>query len=158
LTILANQWLWWLLLTVALYITLFVLVPVRTVKDFALFGLVFGAGQAILILWLFQFLLNTWRVVGDPVILGMTTVFTPIAWIPPTIIFAAFFPKDKPWYYILGYILFFAAGAVVVQLLLEQIGLWQDVRWNPLLTGLLATATHTVITVYLILTGIRAKA
>ena len=157
-SILTSQWLWWLLLTLLLYIALFVLVSGRTIKDYALFGLVFGAGQAILVLWLFQFLLNMWRLVGDPVLFGITTLFTPIAWIPPSIIFATYFPKNKPWYYIIGYILIFAAGAVVVQFFLEQIGLWQDVRWNLLLTGLLATTTHTVITVYFILTGIRAKA
>jgi cytochrome c biogenesis protein CcdA len=92
---------------------------------------------------------------GDPAVLGIATVFTPIAWIAPTIIFADYFPKDRPWYYIVGYILLFAAGAVVAQILLEQAGLWRSIRWNPLLTGLLATGTHTVITIALLTTRSR---
>ena len=94
-TILTNEWVWWLVLTFFLYLGLFILVPGRIVKDYVMFGVVFGAGQAILVVWLFQLFLNTWRLVGDPVLFGITTVFTPIAWIPPTIIFAAYFPKVR---------------------------------------------------------------
>lgn len=157
-TILANEWLWWLILTVSLYVALFILVPGRIIKDYILFGIVFGAGQAVLVVWLFQLFLNTWRLVGDPVLMGITTLFTPFAWIPPAIIFAAYFPKTRSWYSRTGYVLLFAAGAVVVQLFLAQIGLWQSIRWNLLYTGLLATATHTVMTGYLVLTRTRLKA
>lgn len=156
-TILTNEWLWWLVLTLFLYLGLIILVPGRIIKDYVLFGVVFGAGQAILVVWLFQLLLNTWRLVGDPVLFGITTLFTPIAWIPPTIIFAAYFPKDRSWYKMIGYILLFAAGAVAIQLFVAQIGLWESIRWNILYTGLLATATHTVMTVYLVLTRTRTK-
>ncbi|MCR3922327.1 MAG: hypothetical protein NUK65_07425 [Firmicutes bacterium] len=99
--------------------------------------------------------MNLWQLVGDPVLLGITTLFTPIAWIAPTIIFAAYFPAERPWYYIVGYIFLFAGGAVVAQLVLEQLGLWRSIRWNPLFTGLLATGTHSLITIVLLTT--RAK-
>ena len=145
------------LLTVLLYIILLILVPVRLVKQYVSLGLAVGTLQAIIVLWIFQFQLALWQLIGDPVVLGITTVFTPIAWIAPTIIFAAYFPTDRPWYYIIGYILLFAVGAVVAQILLEQVGMWRSIRWNPLLTGLLATGTHTVITIALLTTRARIR-
>ena len=156
-TIQANQWLLWLLLTILLYVALVILVPKSRVKAYIPYGLLLGFGQAIIIIWLFQFYLQNWALIGDPVIFGFSTVFTPLAWIPPTIIFAAFFPKNKRWYHIIGYILLFAVGAVGTQFLLEQLGMWQSIRWSLLWTGLLATATHSILTIALLATKARVR-
>jgi hypothetical protein len=72
-----------------------------------------------------------------------------IAWIPSAIIFAAYFPKNKPWHYYPGYILIFAFGAVGMQVFLEQIGLWESIRWNTFLTFLLALVPHSIMTIYI---------
>ncbi|EEG76346.1 hypothetical protein [Dethiobacter alkaliphilus] len=151
-TIGANLWFLWLLLTVFLFVALFFLVPVKKIRAYLPFGIFLGVGLAVIVIWTFQFFLQYWEVTGDPVILGFTTLFTPLAWIPPTIIFAAYFPKYKRWYNVIGYVLLFAVGSMVVQYLLEQVGMWQSFRWNVLWTGLLATGTHTVLTAVLVLT------
>lgn len=156
-TIATNPWVLWLLLTILLFTALFILVPRRIIRQYLLFGLVLGFIQAIVIVWLFQFVLQCWELVGDPAILGIATLFTPIAWIAPTIIYAAYFPQDRRWYYIAGYVLLFALGAVVVQLILEALGMWRDIRWNPVLTGLLATASHVIITIVMLKTRARVR-
>ncbi len=153
----ANKWVLWLALTMLLYIVLFILVPSRIIKQYLLFAVVTGFLQAVIIVWLFQIYIGYWQLVGDPVILGVTTLFTPAAWISPTIIFAAYFPKGRQWYYIVGYILIFAAGAVATQIFLEQLGMWRSISWTPLMTGGLAVAAHTVITVTLFKTSLREK-
>jgi hypothetical protein len=156
-TIQTNPWLWWLLLTALLYIGMLILVPGRLIRTYLLTGLIFGWFQAVLVIWIFQFMLQTWRLVGDPVLLGVTTLFTPLAWVAPTIIFAAYFPRDRSWLKISGYILLFALGAVVIQIFLEQIGLWQSIRWGLPQTALLATVAHVNITIYLLLAKTRIQ-
>ncbi len=153
----SNPTLLWALLTLLLSAVLLILVPWRLVKAYLPYGLLLGTGQALIIVWLFQFFLKFWQLTGDPVVLGFTTLFTPLAWIAPTIIFAYFFPKGRPWYYIAGYILLFASGAIVAQLLLEQAGMWWSISWNPLFTGLLAIFTHSVLTAGLLMTRARVS-
>lgn len=155
--VLADPTLLWVLLTVFLFVILFILVPWRLIKAYLPCGLLLGTGQAVIIVWLFQFNLNFWQLTGDPVILGFTTLLTPIAWIAPTIVFAAYFPEKKYWYYIAAYVLLFAVGAMVAQVLLEQAGMWQSIRWNPLFTAMLATFTHSVLTIGLLATRARVS-
>ena len=150
-----DSWLLWLMLTIMLYVALFILVPIRVIKQLAAFGFWFGFVQAIVITWLLQVYLKVFRLAGDPTFFGIP-IFTAIAWIAPTIIFAAYFPKNKTWYYYPGYILVFAFGAVGTQMVLEQMGLWESIRWNPVLTFLLALVPHSIMSIYIYFARARA--
>jgi hypothetical protein len=152
-----NPWLLWLLLTSLLYIGMFLLVPRRLIQTYLPMALVYGWVQAVIVIWIFQFSLQMWRLAGDPVLLGITTLFTPVAWIAPTIIFAAYFPRDRTWLKIGGYILLYALGAVATYLFLQQLGLWENIRWNALRTGLLSLAAHLNISLYLLLAKTKIK-
>ncbi|MDW7650154.1 MAG: DUF2165 family protein [Bacillota bacterium] len=147
-TIQSNQWFLWFMLTVFLYIAMILIIPQDKIRRLVPFGFWFGFIMAIVITGFFQTLFNAFRLVGDPTVLGIP-VFTPLAWVPPTIAFAVFFPHHKPWYYYPGYILIFITGAVAVQLGLEWFGMWQSIRWNPFLTALLASLPHSLMTIYL---------
>ncbi len=108
-----------------------------------------GIFLAIMIQWLGQTYFKLWYLPSDIQILGIP-VFTVISWFPPTIIYAAFFPRDRKWYKIAGYILLFAAGSAAVQYVMTILDMWVNLRWNSWYTLILAILAHMLITVYIL--------
>lgn len=140
----------WTLVNVFLFVILLVLVPLERIKKLFVYGLIGGTGLAIVIFYVAD-ALNLWNLVGTIKIFNIS-ILPAVAWFFPVVIFANFFPKSDLVISKILYILMFATGSVVVQYGFAILGMWENINWNLFYTFLLATGTHTFLTLYLMYT------
>lgn len=135
---------WWIVIFLASFTIMFIIVPPRKGPDLAPFGFWLGIVQAMAILWFGQTFFKVFLVKGDPTILGIPVSIT-LMWFPIAVIFAYFFPRMDTLLKKVVYIMVFAVGSSLGQFTLENLGLWESLRWNPLYTFLLAIVTHSIL-------------
>jgi hypothetical protein len=109
------------------------LVPRSTIKILFWFSLLWGSSVDVLLILLFRYLqlyhylkLNPYDFFGAP-------MWLPLAWSPAIIIFIYFLPPNKEWYYSFFYIAAFSAIGMAIGMFFTQVGLLQEIHWNPLL-------------------------
>jgi O-antigen ligase len=150
------QTLYWLLLMVGIFATMFVIVPAKARRKLLQLGFWLGLVQAFFWLWLFQANFQLFRLVGDPTLFGIPVIAS-LSWIPAVILFGYYFSKMDTTVKTILLILLFAVGGIAIQYFLEMAGLWQNINWNLGSTFLLALAAHIIITAYLLTTHSRLK-
>jgi hypothetical protein len=108
-------------------------VPRPTIKQLFWFSLLWGSTVDVLLILLFRYLnlyhylkLSPYDFFGAP-------MWLPLAWSPAIIIFIYFFPSRKEWYYSFFYLAAFSAIGLAIGMFFTQIGLLQEIHWNPLL-------------------------
>lgn len=141
---------YWVILLVISFTIMFLLVPPKQGPELSSFGFVFGLVQAVIVLWVGQSYFKLFKFVGDPTLFGIPMIVS-LIWIPPAIVFAKYFHLANTLLKKGAYILVFATGSALGQYALDLLGMFASVRWNPFDTFLLATVTHSIMTVYLIL-------
>ena len=139
---------YWIGLNVILVIALFVLVPIRRIKELFWFGIIGGIGLAGVV-FVFANLLRVWTTVGGVKIMNLFPILPGIAWFFPEVIFGNYFPKDHSFFTKALYVLVFAAGSVVAQYIFDFLDMWRNIHWNLFYTFLLATLTHTILALYM---------
>jgi O-antigen ligase len=150
------QTLYWLLLMVGIFATMFVIVPAKARRELWQLGIWLGLVQAFFWLWLFQANFQLFRLVGDPTLFGIPVIAS-LSWIPAVILFGYYFFKMDTTVKTILLILLFAVGGVAVQYFLEMVGLWQNLNWNLVYTFILALTAHIIISTYLLITRHRLK-
>lgn len=145
----------WLIFVLGLFTVMSLLVSYKNIKKLFPFGFLMGFVQAIIINWPAIYLFRLWRLPGE-VFVGNVPIFVSLSWIPPTIIFANFFPAAKGLIIKAVYILIFASGTGVIQLLQGLIGIWESLRWNFVRTFFMALVTHTIMSLFLPVFGVKS--
>lgn len=143
------QTMYWLLLMIGLFITMFVIVPPHVGPKLSYTGFWLGLVQALVLLRLGQAQFNLVRAVGDPTIFG-TPILASLAWIPPVIIYAYYFQSTDTPFKKVVLLLIFATGATFVQYVLDLAGMWTNINWNLGYTFATATVTHIIISAFLL--------
>lgn len=138
----------WMLFTIAFYMIMFMLIPPKRGPKLSPFGFWLGFVQAVLLTGVCMRKLNLWKLPGDILVCGIP-ILTATAWIPPTILFANFFPAAKSRLLKGAYILLFAAGTTLAQHKLRLLGMWENIRWKDIYTFPLAILTHTIMAIFL---------
>ncbi|MEW5920040.1 MAG: hypothetical protein AB1796_03605 [Bacillota bacterium] len=138
----------WLLFALGWYIMMFILIPPKRGSKLSPFGFWLGFVQAVILNWITVRNHKLWRLPGDILLSGIP-ILTSLAWIPPSIIFANFFPTAKSWFWKATYILFFAAGTTIIQYGQKCLGMWENIKWKDLYTFPLAVLTHTLMAITL---------
>ena len=142
---------WWIGFNILLLVVTFLLVPMERFKQLFVYGLIGGSGLAIPIFFIANYF-ELWETVGG-IDLWMDVPLLPTtAWFFPVVIFGHFFPKSDSFLAKLGYIAFYALGAIVVQYTVARMGLWINKNWNLFYTFLLALTTHSILTLYIMYT------
>jgi len=139
----------WVLLAIVIYTAMFIVVPPAKGPELAPFGFWFGFVQAVVVLYLGQTHFKVFRLVGDPSFFGVPLIST-VIWIVPAVFFAYFFPWAGTTIRKAVLVLIFAAGAAFAQYALDLMGLFENLRWNPFYTFLLAVFTHSNMLGYLL--------
>lgn len=138
----------WVLFTLFLYLVIFMLIPPRRGPRLSPFGFWLGFVQAVVLNAVCVGKLKLWKLPGDLFLAGIP-LFTALAWIPPAILFANFFPAAKSRLLKSAYILLFAAAATFTQKRLRLMGMWENIRWKDFYTFPLAILTHTLMAILL---------
>lgn len=134
----------WVVFTLSLYIIMFLLIPPNRGPKISRFGFYLGFVHAIILNWFAVKKYKLWKMPGDILIYGIP-LFTCLSWIPPSIIFAYYFPYGKTLTWKAGYILFFALGTNITQYIHGVIGMWESMKWKPFFSLPLAILTHTIM-------------
>jgi len=112
------------------------------------FGFYLGFVQAVILNFIAVKKYKLWKIPGDVVIKGIP-ILTCISWIPPSIIYAYYYPYGKKLSWKTGYILLFALGTTIFQYIQGLIGMWESKKWKPIYTFPLAIVTHTIMSMFL---------
>lgn len=138
----------WLLFTIGLYIMLFIIIPPKRGLGLSPFGFWMGFVQAVILNWITVRKHKLWKLPGDILLAGIP-VLTSLSWIPPTILFANFYPAAKKWLWKALYVTLFAFGTTLIQSSQKQLGMWENIKWKDIYTFPLALFTHFIMTVLL---------
>ena len=138
----------WVVFTIACYVLMFILIPPKRGPKVSPFGFYLGFVHAIMLNLLVVKAYRLWKLPGDILIYGIP-LLTCVSWIPPSIIFAYYFPYGKKIITKAGYILTYAVGTTVVQYIQGLIGMWESKKWKPIYTFPLAIITHTTMTLFM---------
>jgi hypothetical protein len=148
-----SQTVYWILFTITLFIIMFLLIPPDHGPELSPFGFWMGLVQAFVVLYLGHAYLKLFNLSGDQTFLGIP-LLTALSWVPPSILFAAYFPWANTVLKKAAYILAFASGtAAVQQFLLMPLGMWKNIHWSTFYTFLLAVVTHSIMTVYYLISN-----
>ena len=138
----------WLMFTIALYVILFIIIPPKRGPKLSPFGFWMGFVQAVFVTGIGVRNKKLWKLPGDILFNGIP-ILTSLSWIPTSIIFANFYPAAKKRIWKTLYIMFFAAGTVLIQRFQRVIGMWENIKWKDSYTFPLALVTHLIMTVFL---------
>lgn len=148
-----NQ-VYWLLLTIVLYGGMFLLVPLRKIRDYFSFGLLFGPGLALLIMFVGVSLFSLWEIRQPLIPIADFDLSLVLDWFPPVIIFCHYLRRfSNNWISLISYILIFASASTIAKIYLSYFDLWVDIRWSSFHSFLLGISTHLLMSFYLILRG-----
>ncbi len=144
--------LFWLYITIALYLGMFLLVPVKKIKDYFSAGIYFGIFLALLIMFVGSTLFKLWATQNMLINVAGFEFTLALDWFPPVIIFCHYIKYfSKNWYTLVIYIMLFAAGSTIQKNILTYYGYWVDLNWNSFATFILGVISHVIIANYLIL-------
>ncbi|HBV88542.1 MAG TPA: hypothetical protein DEF42_18315 [Desulfosporosinus sp.] len=138
----------WIVFTLALYTTMFILIPPKRGPKVAPFGFYLGFIHASILNYFTAKIYKLWKYPGDILLKGIP-IFTCLSWVPIANIFAYFFPYRKNSIFKAGYILMFASATTAVQHIHGFIGMWESKKWRTMYTFPLAVFTHTIMTLFL---------
>jgi hypothetical protein len=141
------QNLYWIVFVIMLFVVMFITIPPKRGPILSPFGFWMGLIPAFGILWLGQVYFKFFRLIGAPALIGIS-ILAAVAWIPPAILFAFYYPIKGLLWQKIGMVIVFASATTVVQYLLDLLGMWQNIRWSPFYTFLLAIVTHTIMGFY----------
>lgn len=139
---------YWIGLNIIAAAGMFALVPVKRIKQLFWFGLIGGIGLSGVI-FVANNLIHLWTTIGGIKLFGLYPLLPGIAWFFPEVIFANYFPKNHSLFTKVVYVLLFAAGSMAAQYVFDLLGMWRNIHWNLFYTFLLATATHTILSLYM---------
>lgn len=144
----------WITLLAAVYLGMFLLVPLNKIRDYFSFGLYFGVFLGLLILFAGTTVLKLWKIENTIINVAGFELTIALDWFPPVIIFCYYIRRfSHNWLSLTVYILTFALAATIAKEGLSYLGYWVDIRWNGVLTFLLAIAAHLILVTYLLLRG-----
>lgn len=138
----------WIVFAIVSYIFMFMLIPSKQVSKFSKFGFYLGFVQAVILKLIAFKKYKLWKLPGDILIYGIP-ILTCLAWVPPSMIFAYYFPSGKKLSWKTGYIMLFAIGTTIIQYIQGLIGMWESKKWKTIYTLPLAITTHTIMTLLL---------
>lgn len=142
-----------LLVLITALIVMFLLVPLKQIKDLLIVGLVGGLGVAIVLIYLMQNVFGYWvyRSV-DFIYVSKIPVLLSAAWIPCIIAFSYLIIKYKQFLTRASLIIAFPLGGLLIHHLLITNQMLEYNNWNLILTFLVSVAIHAGIFAYLYLT------
>lgn len=144
--------LFWLYITIVLYLGMFLIVPLKKIRNYFTVGLYFGVFLALFIMFIGTTLFKLWSLQNMLINVAGFEFTLALDWFPPVIIFCYYIKYFSKNWYILGvYIMLFAASSTILKNILTYYGYWIDLNWNSYATFLLGVISHIVIANYLIL-------
>ena len=112
----------WVIFTIASYLLMLMLIPSKQGAKLSKFGFYLGFIQAVILKWLAVKKYKLWKIPGD-ILLGGIPILTCLSWIPPSMIYAYYYPFGKRLFWKIGYMLLFAFGTTIAQYIQGILGI-----------------------------------
>lgn len=134
----------WFIFSFFWYVLMFILIPPKKGPKISPFGFYLGFVQAVLLNFIAVKKYKLWKLPGDILYKGIP-LLTSLSWIPPSIVYAYYYPYHEKFRWKSAYTMLFAVGTAIVQYVQGLVGMWESKNWRPIYTLPLALLTHTIM-------------